>query len=208
MIKLHVIIPNNVSYDLTFVADYIYTAYLWLVTTLYLVSDSECLLSLGAEYFVFKFVIQNIKIKINRTAFMPVVCYGRETWSVTLREEHRLRVSAKWVLRKVFGSKSDEIREKWRKLHKEELNDLYSYLSPDDFRVIKSGRMISTGLLARMGQRESAYRALVERLEGKRSLGRPRLRWKDNTKLIFKKWDGKASIGLVWLRIVTDEGLF
>jgi hypothetical protein len=126
------------------------------------------LLSFGAEYFVFKFAIQNIlvKIKIHRTVFLPVVCYGCETWPLTLRDEHRLRMSAKWVLRKIFGSKSDEITEKWRKLHKEELYDLY--FSPDIFWVVKSRRMRSTGHVAHMRQRDSAYKALVERLEGKR----------------------------------------
>ena len=165
-IKLHVIIPNRLSYDLTFIADYIYTVYLWLVTTLYLVSGSECLLSFGAEYFVFTFAIQNIKINIHRTVFLPFVCYGCKTWSLTLREEHRLRMSAKLVLRKIFGSKSEEIMEKWRKPHNKELYDFY--FSPLIFRVIKSRRMRWTGHVARMGQRESAYRALAEGLEGKR----------------------------------------
>ena len=54
-----------------------------------------------------------------------------------------------------------------------------------------------------MTRRESAYGGLLERLEGKRSLGRPRLRWEDNSKLILKKWDGETSTELVWLRIVT-----
>jgi hypothetical protein len=112
------------------------------------------LLSFGAEYFVFKFAKQNIKTKIHRGVLLSVVCYGCETWSLTLREEHRLIMSAKWVLMKIFGSKSDEITEKWRKLHKEELYDLY--FLPDIFREIKSNGMRSTGHVARMGQRESA----------------------------------------------------
>jgi len=141
------------------------------------------------------FVVQNIKIKINRTVFLPVVCYGCEAWSLTFREEHRLTVSAKWMLRKLSGSKRDKITKKWRRLYKVKLYDLY--FSRNIFRVIKSRRIRTTGHVTRMGQRESAYRALVERVEIKRSLGRPRLRWEDNTKLIFNRWDGEASNGLV-----------
>jgi hypothetical protein len=146
-------------------------------------------------------------IKISGTVILPVVCYGFETWSLTFREEHRLRMSAKWMLRKIFGSKRDNIIEKWRRLRKVELYDLY--FSRNIFRVIKSRRMRSAEHVARMGQRESAYRALVERLEGKRSFRMSKLRWEDNTQLVFffKEWDGKASTGLVWFRIVTDGGL-
>jgi len=68
---------------------------------------------------------KNLKIKINRTIILPVVLYGCETWSLTLREERRLKVFENRVLRRIFGSKRDEITRKWRKLHKEELTDLY-----------------------------------------------------------------------------------
>jgi hypothetical protein len=67
-----------------------------------------------------------IKIKINRTIILPVVLHGCETWLLTLREERRLRVFEKRVLRKIFGSKRDEVIGEWRKLHNEELNDLHS----------------------------------------------------------------------------------
>ena len=77
-----------------------------------------------------------IKIKIYRTIILPVVLYGCETWSLTLREKHRLRVFENWVLRRIFGPKRDGVTGEWRKLHNEELNDLYS--SPNIFRVIKS----------------------------------------------------------------------
>jgi hypothetical protein len=70
---------------------------------------------------------------------LPVVLYGRETWSLTLREEHRLRVFENMVLRKIFGPKRNEVTGEWRRLHKEELNDLYS--SPNIIRVIKSRRI-------------------------------------------------------------------
>jgi len=69
---------------------------------------------------------KNLKIKIYRTIILPVVLYGCETWSLTLREERRLKVFENMVLRKVFGSKRDEVTGEWRKLHNEELNDLCS----------------------------------------------------------------------------------
>jgi len=68
---------------------------------------------------------RNLKIKIYRTIILPVVLYGCETWSLTLREERRLRVLENRVLRRVFGPKRDEVTGEWRKLHNEELNDLY-----------------------------------------------------------------------------------
>ena len=69
----------------------------------------ECLLPLGAEPFVFQFAIQNLKIKIYRKIILPVVLYGCETWSLTMREEHRLRVSENRVLRRIFGPKRDGV---------------------------------------------------------------------------------------------------
>jgi hypothetical protein len=82
---------------------------------------------------------KNTKIKIYRTIVLPVVLYGCETWSLTLREEHRLRVSENRVLRKIFGPKRDEVTGEWGRLHNEELNDLYS--SPNIIRLSKSRRM-------------------------------------------------------------------
>jgi hypothetical protein len=80
------------------------------------------LLSFVIEAFVFQFATQILKIKIYRTTILPVVLYGCETWSLALRKEHRLRVSENRVLRKIFGSKWNEVTGDWRKLKNEELN--------------------------------------------------------------------------------------
>jgi len=79
---------------------------------------------------------KNLKIKIYRTVILPVVLYGCETWSLSLREERKLRVFENMVLRRIFGRRRDEVTEEWRRLHNEELNDLYS--SPNIVWVIKS----------------------------------------------------------------------
>ena len=95
--------------------------------------------------------------------------------------KRRLRVFENRVLRRIFGLKGDEVTGEWRKLHKEELHDLYS--SPNIFRVRKWRRMRWAGHLARMGERRCAYRVLVGKSEEKRPLGSPRGRWKDNIKV-------------------------
>jgi hypothetical protein len=82
---------------------------------------------------------------------LPVVLYGCETWSLTLKEEHRLRVFENRVLRRIFGSKKNDVTVEWRKLHNEELRDLYS--SPSSIRIIKLRRMRWAGHVARMGRR-------------------------------------------------------
>jgi len=112
--------------------------------------------------------------------FFPVVLYGYETWSLTLREERRLRSFENRVLRRVFGPKRDEVTGEWRILHNEELSDLYSL--PNIVRVVKSRRMRWAGHVARMGEGRVVHRVLVGKPEGKRPLGRPRRRWKNNIK--------------------------
>ena len=124
---------------------------------------------------------KNVKIKIYRTIILPVVLYWCETWSLTLREEHRLRVFENRVLRRIFGPRRDEVAREWRKLHNEELNDLYSSLRI--VRVIKSRRIMWAGHVARIGERRGVDRVLVGISEGKGPLGRPRRRWEDNIKM-------------------------
>ena len=96
---------------------------------------------------------KNVKIKIHRTIILPVVLYGCETWSLTLREDRSLKVSENRALRRIFESRRDEVTGEWRKLHNEELNNLYS--SPNIVRLIKSRRMIWAGHVARMGRGEA-----------------------------------------------------
>jgi hypothetical protein len=126
-------------------------------------------------------VSKNFKIIIYRTIILPVVLYGCETWSLTLREEHKLRVFENRVLRRIFGPKRDEATGEWRKLHNKELHDLYS--SPGIIRIIKSRRMRWAGHVARMGEKRNAYRLLVGKPEGQRPLGRPRRRCVDNMRM-------------------------
>ena len=85
------------------------------------------MLSIGAESF--SLLSKIIKIKIYRIIIWPVVFYGCETYSLTLREERRLKMFENRVLRSMFGPKRDEVTGEWRKLHNEEQNDLYSSLS-------------------------------------------------------------------------------
>jgi hypothetical protein len=87
------------------------------------------------------------------------------------------------VLRRIFGTKRDEVTREWRTLHNEELNDLYC--SPSIFRVIKSRRMRLVGHVARIGGRGIAYIILLGKPEGKRTLGRPRRRWDNNIKMVL-----------------------
>ena len=127
---------------------------------------------------------------------LPVVLYGCETWSLTVREERRLRVFENRVLRRIFGPRRDEVTGAWRKLHNEKLNDLYS--SPNIFWVIKSRRMRWEGHVARMGERRSVYGVLVGKPERKRPLVRPRRRWEDNIKMDLQevRCEGRDCIDL------------
>jgi hypothetical protein len=86
-----------------------------------------------------RLLFRNVKVKTYKTIILPVVLYGCETWSLTLREEHRLRVFENRVLRRIFGPRRDEVAEEWRKLYNEELHILYS--SINTIRQIKSRRM-------------------------------------------------------------------
>ena len=134
--------------------------------------------------------------------------YECEIWSLTLREERKMRVFENIVLRRIFGSRRDEEMGKWRRLHNEELNDLYS--SPNIVRVIKSRRMRWARHVARMGEERGVYRVLVGKPEGKRPLGRPRRRWVDNVRMDLQEvgsgymdWTGLAQDRDRWRTLVS-----
>jgi len=131
---------------------------------------------------------KNIMIKIYRTIILSVVLYGCETWSLTLRVERRLKVFENMVLRRIFGPERDEVTGEWRKLHNEELNDLYC--SSNMVRVITS-RMVR-GLNG----------VLVGKPEGKRLLGRPRRKWEDNIKMDLQD---VGMWGLDWIDLAQDR---
>ena len=108
----------------------------------------------------------------------------------------------------IFGPRRDEVTGDWRRLHNEELNDLYS--SPNIVRVIKSRRMRWAGHVARMGEEMGIYRVLVGKPEGKRQLGRPRRRWVDNIKMDLQElgcghveWIGLAQNRDKWRTLVS-----
>jgi hypothetical protein len=122
-----------------------------------------------------------------------------EVNKLTLGEEHRLGVFENRVLRKIFEPKREEDGS-WRKLHNDELHDLYS--SPNIVRVIKSRRMRWAVHVARMGEGRGVYMVLVGRPEGKRPLGRPRRRWEDNIKMDL----GEIGIdGVNWIWLAQDR---
>jgi hypothetical protein len=108
------------------------------------------------------------------------------------------------VLKRIFGPKREEVTGEWRKLHNEELCDLY--YSPSIIRMIKSRRMRWVGHVARMGERRVVYSDVVGKIEGKRPLRRPRRAWEGNIKMGLQEvgWRGTWT-GLIWLSIRTDD---
>jgi hypothetical protein len=148
----------------------------------------------------------NVYVKIYKTIILPVVFYGCETWSLTLREEHRLMVFENRILRNIFGPKRDEVTGKWRKLHNEELRILYS--SQNIIRQIKSRSLSWAGHVARMGEEMNVYEVLMGKPEGVRDHledqgidGRMGLEW------ILGTLTGGVYSGSSWLRIGTGGRL-
>ena len=147
---------------------------------------------------------KNLKIRIYRTIILPVIFCGCETWSLTLREERKLKLFENMVLRRIFGPRRDEVMGEWRRLHNEELNDMY--FAPNIVRVIKSRRMRWAGHVSHMGEERGGYRVLVGKPEGKR----PRRRWVDNIRLDLQEvgygymdWIGLARDRDRWWMLVS-----
>jgi hypothetical protein len=164
------------------------------------------MLPFGPEPSVFSSAVEKRKNYNIHDYNFAVVLFGCETWSLTLREEHRLRVFENRVLSRIFGWKGDEVTGEWKKLHNEELCDLYS--SPSVIRMIKSTRMRWAEHVARMEKR-NAYRLVVGKPEGKRLLGRPRRRWMHNIRLDLGEvgwsdvdWTGLAQDRNTWRDLV------
>ena len=128
---------------------------------------------------------------------MLFVLYGFETRSLMLREEQRLRVFENKVLRKIFGPKRDEVTGEWRRLHKEELYELYC--TPYITYVIKPRNVRWVRHVAHMGDKRGTYRVFLGRLEGRRSLGGPRHGWENNIKMEEVGWRG-----IDWIDLAQD----
>jgi hypothetical protein len=131
--------------------------------------------------------------------------YGYETWSLTLREEHRLRVFENRVLRRIFGPTRDEVTGEWRKLHSGELHNLYS--SPDIIRQIKSRRMRWAGHVARMGEGRKCTGFWWKSLKEKDHLKDQRVDGRMGSKWTLGRLVGGVWSGFSWLMIRTAGGL-
>jgi hypothetical protein len=129
---------------------------------------------------------------------VPLFTY--ETWSLILREEHRLRVFEDRVLRRIFGPMRDEVIGGWGKLHNEEIHNLYC--SPSIIRIIKLKSMRWARHVARMGEKRNACRISVGKPEGKKPLGRPRRRREYSIKMDLREigWGG-----MDWIYLVQDR---
>ena len=140
-------------------------------------------------------LLKNLKIKIHRTIILPVVVYGCETWSLTLREKRRLKVFENRVLRRIFGPEWDEVIREWRKLHNEEFNDLYC--SPNIFPEEWDRRSMQ-----HVWGEERCIQDFGGETWGEELLGRPRRRWEDNIKMDLQD---VGCGGMDWIDLAQDK---
>jgi hypothetical protein len=163
------------------------------------------LLSIQPKSFGFPSHIKKLKIKIYNTIILPVVLYGCKTWSLTLKEGHRLRVFEKSVEEDIWPEREED--GSWRNMHNDELHSLYSL--PNIVRVIKSRRLRWVGHVACMEEGGKVYRVFVGRPKRKRLVGRPRCRWEDNIKVDLREigidganWNQLAQDRVQWWAFV------
>ena len=147
---------------------------------------------------------KNLKIKIYRTIILPVVLYGCETLTLTLREERGLRVFDNTVLSRIFGPKRDKVTGEWRKLHNYELNDLYTL--PNIVQVIKSRRTRWAGLVAHMGREQPCTGFWWGNLRERDHWADPGVDGRIILRWTFRKWDVVVWTRSSWLRIGTGHG--
>jgi hypothetical protein len=142
---------------------------------------------------------KNAKVRLYKTLILPLALWGYETWSLTLKEEHRLRVFENRVLRRIFGPKKYEVTGGWRKLPNEKLHNLYSakYNENDQVMEDEMGRLCSMNWA-----KKHAYRILMGKSKGKRPLGRPRCGWVDNIIMDLREigWGG-----MDWIDLAQDR---
>jgi hypothetical protein len=149
---------------------------------------------------------RNVKVKIYKSIILSVVLYGCETWSLTLREQHRPRVFENRVLRRIFGPKRDEVTGEWRKLH----GGSFIICTRHQILLGRSNQLRGmrwAGHVALMGEGGNVYRVLVGKPEGKKPLERPRRRWEDGIEMDLREIGGGMGGGFTWLRIGTFGGL-
>jgi hypothetical protein len=144
---------------------------------------------------------RNIKVKIYETIILPIVLYECETWSLTLKEERRLRVFESKVRRRIFRPKRVEVTGEWRKLPNLELHNLYSF--PDIIMQIKSRRMRWRRHVAHMGEERKVYKVLVGKPERRRPFERSRNRWEGGIKMDLREicWEG-----VDWIYLAQERG--
>ena len=140
----------------------------------------KCVIIQFKHFLLQEFSLRISTFKIYKTIILPVGLYGCETWSLTLREECRVRVFESRILRLIFGLKRDTNGD-WRRLHNEELHSLYR--SPNIVRVIEPRRFRWTGHVDKMEEGKSAFKIFT----GKRPLARPRGRWENNIRMDLKE---------------------
>jgi hypothetical protein len=150
-----------------------------------------------------------VKFRIYKTIILSVVLYGCGTWSLTVREEHKLRVFENRVLRRIFVPKWDGVTGGWRKLHNDDLHNLYP--PPSIIGIIKSRMMRWVGHVARIGEKRNVHRLLVGKPVENRPLGRPKRRWINNIKMDLLEigvnvvdWIGLAQDRYRWRALVNS----